>query len=131
MSKKRLVDHETQLVLDPLCDWQLVQLLDSRGHTLTTSYATVRRPSVSPIYRLRQQRAAARLQCARRSPQQQDTQQHGVQQQMRAVSRCQLTSEAEHRLVLNALKHVETLIVTGVVERFSVLCKVKIVINSK
>ena len=87
--------------------------------------------SVCPIYRPLQQRAEGLLLWARRAPQQQDAQQHGVQQQMRAVSRCQLTSEAEHRLVLNALKHVETLIVTGVVERFSVLCKVKIVINSK
>ena len=34
-----------------------------------------------------------------RAPQQQGAQQHGVQQQMRAVSRCQLTQEAEHRFV--------------------------------
>ena len=35
MSQKRLVNQQAQLVLDPLSDWQPVQLSKSWNHTVT------------------------------------------------------------------------------------------------
>jgi len=67
-------------------------------------HLTVRCPSVCPTYRPLCATAAGLLLCARRAGDmgrsRRAPQQHGVQQLMRAVSRCQLTYEAEHRLVL-------------------------------
>ena len=76
------------------------------SHNCGRVYVTVRCPSVGPsvcfIYRSLQKRAAGLLLWARRTgdtdrqrrpsgAEQQGAQQHGVQQQMRAVPRCQLT----------------------------------------
>ena len=88
------------------CKQYCINLSTPCSHNCGRVYVTVRCPSVGPsvcfIYRKLQKRAAGLLLWARRTgdtdrqrrpsgAEQQGAQQHGVQQQMRAVPRCQLT----------------------------------------